>query len=493
MNNTPTEESLKQLLARKKRLSLDEALSIQTDILESLKPVHESFNKSSWKSKCQKHLNLLPDHIIISHKNDRLRARIERHENQVSENTAIEALNYVALECFWDVCLPASDIFSSGVIFYRMISGEFPWKYDFDNLSGSLEDIISRIYEVRKTPPPGPSFYNENCSRYLDSVILKAVSTGLEYRYSSAAEFLFALKAENRLIEIKPGTEKYLTPLAEKDLPEKPAPSEEKKKSKGFEDVAGMQDIKEILFHDIILPLRDKAIYEAYKVTVPNGMLLYGPPGCGKTFISQKFAEEVSYYFIQVKPSDLASIYVHGTQEKIGQLFKQAREKSPTIIFIDEVDAILPSRQGNLYHSYASEVNEFLAQMTECHEQGIFIIAATNRPERIDPAILRTGRIDRVIYVPPPDPDAREEMFRLYLKDRPADNDIDLKKLAELSENYVSSDIRFMVNEASRAALKQRVKITQKHVEDIIKITSPSVSENQIRQYEAFKNARVFV
>lgn len=493
MDKTPEDESLKQLLARRKRLSLDEALSIQTDILESLKPAHEKFQNCSWKSKYERHLNLVPDNIIISYKDNRPRAKIEMPENQVSENVVLDALNYVALECFWDVSLPSSDIFSSGIMLYRMVSGELPWKYDFNNLSGSLEDLITRIYEVRKTPPPNPSFYNEKCSKHLDSVILKAISTQLEYRYNNADEFLSALNAESRLIEIGPDTEKYLTPLADKALPEQPQPSEDKKKSKGFEDVAGMKDIKEILFHDIILPLQDKSLYETYKVTVPNGMLLYGPPGCGKTFISQKFAEEVSYHFVQVKPSDLASIYVHGTQEKIGQLFKQAKEHAPTIIFIDEVDAILPSRQGNLYHSYASEVNEFLAQMTECHEHGIFIIAATNRPERIDPAILRTGRMDRVIYVPPPDLEAREELFRLYLKDRPVDEDIDLQKLAALSENYVSSDIKFMVNEASRTALKERVKISQKHLDDIIKITSPSVSENQIRQYEAFKNARVFV
>jgi len=196
---------------------------------------------------------------------------------------------------------------------------------------------------------------------------------------------------------------------------------------------------------------------------------------------------------VAVKPSDLASIYVHGTQEKIGQLFKEAKEKAPSIIFIDEVDAILPSRQGNLYHSYASEVNEFLAQMTECHEHGIFIIAATNRPEKIDPAILRTGRMDKVVYVEPPDFEARIEMFRLYMKDRPAAPDIDLKQLAGLSENYVSSDIKFIVNEASRNALMERVLITQSHLEEVLRKTSPSISENQIKQYEIFKNSRVFV
>jgi transitional endoplasmic reticulum ATPase len=262
---------------------------------------------------------------------------------------------------------------------------------------------------------------------------------------------------------------------------------------KGFDEIAGMEELKETLYQDIILPLNDKELYEQYKVSIPNGMLLYGPPGCGKTFIAQKFAEEISYNYVEIKPSDLASIYVHGTQEKIAELFNEAKAKAPTIIFIDEVDAILPNREGSLSQSYASEVNEFLAQMTECHKNGIFIIAATNRPEKIDPAILRTGRMDKVIYLPPPDLSGRKAMFKLHLKDRPTEKGIDIDRLAEITHNYVSSDITFIVNEASRDALKERKRITQQHVEETIAKTPPSISERQIKKYETFRNNRNFV
>nr|HQU94427.1 ATP-binding protein [Pyrinomonadaceae bacterium] len=265
-----------------------------------------------------------------------------------------------------------------------------------------------------------------------------------------------------------------------------------RKPGKGFDEIAGMESLKETLYHEVILPLNDKALYEQYKVSIPNGILLYGPPGCGKTFIAQKFAQEIKYNYVEVKPSDLASIYVHGTQEKIGTLFKDAEENAPTIIFIDEVDAILPSREGDLSQSYASEVNEFLAQMTECHKRGIFIIAATNRPEKIDPAILRTGRMDKVVYLPPPDLSARKAMFELHLKDRPVGNDIDLDKLAERTEYYVASDISFIVNEASRNALKERITINQAHLESAIKDNSPSISQRQLRAYENFKSKRSF-
>jgi transitional endoplasmic reticulum ATPase len=131
--------------------------------------------------------------------------------------------------------------------------------------------------------------------------------------------------------------------------------------------------------------------------------------------------------------------------------------------------------------------------MTECHKHGIFIIAATNRPEKIDPAIMRTGRIDRVIYLGPPDYDARHKMFEMYLEGRPVDPAIDFKIISEMTDNYVSSDIKFIINEASRNALKERTNISQQHIEKVIIETNPSVSISQIKKYEEFKNNRSFV
>ncbi|MDM8523652.1 AAA family ATPase [Desulfococcaceae bacterium HSG8] len=466
-----SDENLSQLLEREKQLPVKDALSVQTDILNAIKTAYKESHSGGI---------ITPDNIFVTSEDG----------GAMLSDLNPEPVNhirrtYLAPECFWDIYLPASDVFSTGIILYQMITGDFPWKYDFEAVPDDPEDIVTKIFEARKNPPRRPSFYNDSCDTYLDEIILKAISTDLEKRYKTADEFLDALTSGKKAVD----TVKHPGSVSSDGSPLRA----EKKKGRGFDDVAGMKDIKDALYQDVILPLTEKSLYEEYKITVPSGMLLYGPPGCGKTFISQKFAEEIEYSFVQVKPSDLASIYVHGTQEKIGHLFKEARETAPSIIFIDEVDAVLPNRQGGLYHSYASEVNEFLAQMTECYEDGIFIIAATNCPERIDPAILRTGRMDKVFYVEPPDSEARVEMFGLYLKDRPTDSDIDLEILAGLSENYVASDIKFMVNEASRNALKERAKISQNHLEDVIKKTSPSVSENQIRKYETFKNSRVFV
>jgi transitional endoplasmic reticulum ATPase len=221
-------------------------------------------------------------------------------------------------------------------------------------------------------------------------------------------------------------------------------------------------------------------------------MLLYGPPGCGKTYIAQKLAEEIGYHYIEVKPSDLASTYIHGTQEKIGKMFKEAEEKAPTLIFIDEVDAVLPIRDGRIDQHVSSEVNEFLAQMSNCADKGIFIVAATNRPENIDAAIMRTGRIDKVVYLSPPDVFARQEMLSLYLKKRPVSDEINLTTLAGLMDGYVSSDIKFLVNEASRLALKNRLKISHAHFESVLKQHQPSISREQVRSYEKFRDKRTF-
>jgi len=248
-----------------------------------------------------------------------------------------------------------------------------------------------------------------------------------------------------------------------------------------------MENLKQQLKEDVIDFLNNPELYKEYGVPMLNGMLLYGPPGCGKTFIAQKFADEVGYNFVMIKPSDLQSKYVNATQENIGKLFKEAEEKAPTIIFIDELDAIVPSREGELHQMHASAVNEVLAQMTNCGEKGIFVIGATNRPEKIDPAILRTGRLDKSVYLPPPDKNARSAMFKLYLKVRPIDLGLDYDKLALLTENYVSSDLKFLIDEASRKALKTKSRISMDIFYKVIKDNKPSVTLAEIKKYEAFK------
>jgi transitional endoplasmic reticulum ATPase len=189
-----------------------------------------------------------------------------------------------------------------------------------------------------------------------------------------------------------------------------------------------------------------------------------------------------------VKASDLGSIYIHGSQGKIAGLFKKAEENAPTVLCFDEFDAFVPSRSGdNVGSNQAGEVNEFLTQLNNCSKRGIFVIATSNRPDKVDPAVLRTGRIDKQVYVPMPDATARRLMFELYLKDRPC-GEIDSDALAVKADGYVASDIAYVVNEAATIAAFNREPITQELLIKTIEGIKPSVNKELLKEYEEMKD-----
>ena len=222
-----------------------------------------------------------------------------------------------------------------------------------------------------------------------------------------------------------------------------------------------MDDLKNTLKSKVIDVIKRPEHFKKYGVTIPNGMLMYGPPGCGKTFISEKFCEEAGFNFFLVKASDVTSVYKSGGEQKIGELFKNAAANAPTVICFDEVDGIMPKRQSGEISQYKnSEVNEYLTQINKCSERGIFVIATTNKPDMIDTAILRTGRLEVHVYVPPPGNIARKKIFELYLKNRYTDTNIDYDKLASMTENYVASDIEYIINSASHTAAIQETPIS---------------------------------
>lgn len=231
-----------------------------------------------------------------------------------------------------------------------------------------------------------------------------------------------------------------------------------------------MAELKEYLYQRVIFVIKDKERAQKYRLVTPNGLLLYGPPGCGKTFVAEKFAEETKFNYILVKSSDLASSFHHGSQEKIAQLFKQAEKNSPVVICFDEFDALVPDRSNPAAQYSASEVNEFLTQLNNCSQRGIFVVGTTNRPDKIDPAVLRTGRIDKQVYVPLPDKEARQEMFNIHLKGRPCDDSsINIERLSEQTEGYIASDIAYVVNDAAMIAAFKNQNITGIILEDCVK------------------------
>lgn len=228
--------------------------------------------------------------------------------------------------------------------------------------------------------------------------------------------------------------------------------------AKGFECVAGMKELKDLLTADVINPLRNPEKFNKFKVSIPNGIILYGPPGCGKTFIVRKLAEELGYNFYDVKHSDLASTYIHGSVPNIAKKFKIAKENSPAVLFFDEISGLVPDRR-NIHHPDSfkeEEVNEFLMQLQDAADNNILVVGATNYIERIDPAILRPGRFDKKIHVPVPDFDARISLFKIGLSNRPYDGQIDFEYFTILSDGFTCADIiEDVVESSARDAVNQ--------------------------------------
>lgn len=265
---------------------------------------------------------------------------------------------------------------------------------------------------------------------------------------------------------------------------------------RGFKDVAGMEELKKLITESFINVLNNQEMAKAYGIQPPS-LMFYGPSGCGKTYFAEAVAQEVGVNFMKIVPDDIASKWVHGTQEKIAELFKKAEKNGPTLMFFDEFDAMVPARTGEDHHNQNNEVNEFLCMMNNASEKGIYIITATNHPENIDKAALRTGRIDEMIYIDMPDNAARASLFRLSLSKLPASEDIDYEKLAMLtSGGYSCSDICYIIKTASRKVFNESLshkdepykKITQLQLEDAIKHKSPSVSQRDLREYERIRN-----
>lgn len=398
------------------------------------------------------------------------------HQSSKAYNKEGLNLNYVASECFNNLYSPQSDLFSVGVIIFRLMFGMLPWFKDISNFQSDRIKMEETIIEERKKPLVFPNIENNvvDFNESILTILKKALNNNLEKRFQSASEFIDAINGKNSIEVVEEITEKKVKTVVEK--------------GKGFSAIAGMQQLKDQLQYDVINVIENPEEYKKHNLGLPNGMLLYGPPGCGKTFFAERFAEEAGYNFIKVVSSDIASIYVHGSQEKIGKLFKEAREKAPTIIYFDELDAMVPNRNNLNNQSQSGEVNEFLSQLDNIGSSGVFVIGSTNKPDLIDKAVLRAGRLEKWFYIPPPDFEARKSMFELYLKERPIDFGIDYERLATLTEYYVSSDIKLLIDEASRKTIRDKSKrISMEILEYIIEHQRPTVSLSELKKYELIR------
>ncbi len=266
-----------------------------------------------------------------------------------------------------------------------------------------------------------------------------------------------------------------------------------------WQDIGGLEDVKEELRMAVEWPLKYPELFEASGAKQPKGILLYGPPGTGKTLLAKAVANESEANFISVKGPEILSKWVGESEKAIREIFRKARQSAPAIIFFDEIDSIAPVR-GTAGDSRVTEriISQLLTEMDGLEElRKVVVIAATNRPDLVDPALLRPGRFDRLIYVPPPDYKARVEILKIHMRGKPISDDVSIEELAKRTEGYTGADLETLVNMAALIALKEHIskyrdpeeaikhrkelKITWSHFEESLKKIRPLGTEEMER------------
>lgn len=265
-----------------------------------------------------------------------------------------------------------------------------------------------------------------------------------------------------------------------------------------FEDIAGLDEVKDEIRMKLIYPFLHPEAAERYAVRPGGGILLYGPPGTGKTLIARAVAGEVECAFFTVKPSEILSKWVGEAEKNMSALFDAARERGKSVIFIDEIDALAPSRAENRSTVMARLVPQILAELEgfSGKQHPILFIGATNEPWSLDPAILRPGRFDEKVYVGLPDPAARQRILEIHLEGRPLCEDIDLLRAAELLEGFSGADIRNVCRKAADDAFLRTIRSDADHPIDqvtllsIIRETKPSVTPGALVRFEQYRQER---
>jgi transitional endoplasmic reticulum ATPase len=259
-----------------------------------------------------------------------------------------------------------------------------------------------------------------------------------------------------------------------------------------WSDIGGLEEVKKDLSEVVEWPLKSPEIFERLGIKPPKGILLYGPPGCGKTLLGRAVATESEANFITIKGPEVFSKWVGESEKAIREVFRKARMAAPTVIFFDEIDSLLPRRGLGFADSGVTErvISQLLTEMDGIVTvEDIVVIAATNRPDIVDPAVLRPGRFDRLIYVPQPDEKSRLEIFKIYTKNMPLTKDVDVVYLATVTKNYSGADIEALCREAAMCALRRDVnakEVTMTDFQDAMKRIGPSITPDMEKWYKRF-------
>ncbi|MBC7094932.1 CDC48 family AAA ATPase, partial [Thermococcus sp.] len=277
-----------------------------------------------------------------------------------------------------------------------------------------------------------------------------------------------------------------------------------------WDDIGGLENVKQELKEAVEWPLKYPKAFQRLGITPPKGILLYGPPGTGKTLLAKAVANESEANFIGIRGPEVLSKWVGESEKRIREIFRKARQAAPTVVFIDEVDSIAPMRGGEGDRVTDRLINQLLTEMDGIEENsGVVVIAATNRPDILDPALLRPGRFDRLILVPAPDEKARLEILKVHTRRVPLASDVSLQELAKKTEGYSGADLAALVREAAFVALRRAVSITSRDLvedqaeefleklkvskgdfEDAMKKVKPSITRYMLDYYKTFEESR---
>lgn len=262
-----------------------------------------------------------------------------------------------------------------------------------------------------------------------------------------------------------------------------------------FGDVGGMESCKEEIRMKILYPLQNPALFRAYGKAIGGGVLLYGPPGCGKTLLSRATAGEIKANFLSIGIHQILDLWLGNSEKNLHQIFEVARDRAPCVLFFDEVDALAADRNDMRKSAGRTLINQFLAEMdgTTQSNDGVLILGATNAPWHIDPAFRRPGRFDRVLFVPPPDEPARAAIIEIMAKGKPAAN-IDVKSIARKTKDFSGADIKAMFDqtiERSLAVAMKEGRVVPITTDDLIQ-TAKSLKPSTRTWFESAKNYAIY-
>ena len=457
------------------RFDLEDAVQITLCVLSGLSFIH---------SRAMLHNDIRPSNIMLQELDDgmlmptiidlgHISYMVQGRPTFVDE----DLMPYFrAPETFRAVYTVKSDIFSTGALLYFLIFGKSPWEMmDLRNVrdkkkiadavkKARMQDLILETEEV-KLPD------------YVKVILQKALAKRPNDRFASAAEFAQALLEQVMPELAKRIEEDETNPQAEAQSQDNSGPTITIRKGSGsgFDNVTGRDELKEQLRKEVLFALQNPEKAKMYKLPTINGVLLYGPPGCGKSLVLSSFAEELGFNYTIIRGPEMGHIYQDGVLDNLQRVFDAAEIKAPFVICIDELEFLAPNPNAEGEENVTPQISALYGMMNECSKKGILVVATTNRPDLIDQSIMRIGCFDRVFFVPQPDFEARKDIFIDHLKDRPAE-ELDFDELAKMSDDFNAGDIAEAVNEAAMTAAYNDVPISQKILIDVLKYKNPTYS-----------------